>query len=78
MKYLCSVDSVYGSQFGDPSWGELLERASVEGVCPPELSQRLLDYLGSAHACLQLPLAEAMVTYKGTRYYRAVWPFIQF
>lgn len=61
-RYLSSVDNCYASLFGDSSWRELVERGSPEA---PELADRVADYLSGAHSCLQLPVAEAMVTYKG-------------
>lgn len=50
LRYLCSVDNCYASQFSE-GWLE-------------EAEQRVADYLSSANATLQLPIAEAMINHR--------------
>ncbi|XP_076359704.1 phosphofurin acidic cluster sorting protein KrT95D [Tachypleus tridentatus] len=65
-RYLGSLDSTYSTNFVDGTWKDLLDRMnesqSVSDV--QEMGARILNYLNSANSLLQLPIAEAMVTYK--------------
>lgn len=59
-KYLASIDARYALLFGD-EWRELAER---EGANASESAARVVEYLASSGSTLQLPIAEAMVTYR--------------
>ncbi|XP_050047448.1 phosphofurin acidic cluster sorting protein 2 isoform X1 [Dermacentor andersoni] len=50
LRHLCAVDNCYASQFSE-GWLD-------------EAEQRAADYLSSAHATLQLPIAEAMINHR--------------
>ncbi|KAL3174076.1 hypothetical protein MRX96_011817 [Rhipicephalus microplus] len=50
LRHLCAVDNCYSSQFAE-GWLD-------------EAEQRAADYLSSAHATLQLPIAEAMINHR--------------
>ncbi|CAG2062667.1 unnamed protein product, partial [Timema podura] len=63
-RYLASVDGVYGAAFSVDLWKELLERAEVQKTDCQEMLNRVHRYLHGASATLQLPIAEAMITYK--------------
>ncbi|XP_031785463.1 phosphofurin acidic cluster sorting protein 2 isoform X2 [Nasonia vitripennis] len=61
-RYLASIDARYALLFGD-EWRELAER---EGANASESAARVVEYLASSGTTLQLPIAEAMVTYRET------------
>lgn len=61
-----SLDGVYNSTFVTESWKELLERGETN-----ELVNRIQRYLMQSNATVNLPIAEAMLTYKEKRYIRA-------
>ncbi|GLH16283.1 Phosphofurin acidic cluster sorting protein 2 [Gryllus bimaculatus] len=63
-RYLGTLDSVYAQAFAADSWKELLERAEVQKTDCQEMVNRVHRYLHAASATIQLPVAEAMVTYK--------------
>nr|CAD7431840.1 unnamed protein product [Timema monikensis] len=63
-RYLASVDGVYGAAFSVDLWKELLERAEVQKTDCQEMLNRVHRYLHGASTTLQLPIAEAMITYK--------------
>uniref|UniRef100_A0A1B6LTQ9 Phosphofurin acidic cluster sorting protein 2 n=1 Tax=Graphocephala atropunctata TaxID=36148 RepID=A0A1B6LTQ9_9HEMI len=58
-RYLGSLDGVYNSTFVSDSWKELLERGETS-----ELVNRIQRYLLQSSAAVNLPIAEAMLTYK--------------
>uniref|UniRef100_A0A1B6E1T5 Phosphofurin acidic cluster sorting protein 2 n=1 Tax=Clastoptera arizonana TaxID=38151 RepID=A0A1B6E1T5_9HEMI len=58
-RYLGSLDSLYNSSFVSDSWKDVLERG--ESI---EIINRIQRYLQQANATVQLPIAEAMLTYK--------------
>ncbi|KAG8272916.1 Phosphofurin acidic cluster sorting protein 1 [Homalodisca vitripennis] len=58
-RYLGSLDGVYNSTFVSDSWKELLERGETN-----ELVNRIQRYLLQSSAAVNLPIAEAMLTYK--------------
>lgn len=62
-RYLGSLDGVYNSTFVTESWKELLERGETN-----ELVNRIQRYLMQSNATVNLPIAEAMLTYKEKRY----------
>ncbi|XP_069681566.1 phosphofurin acidic cluster sorting protein 2 isoform X2 [Periplaneta americana] len=63
-RYLSSLDGVYASAFSAETWKELLERAELQKTDCQEMLNRVHRYLHSASATIQLPIAEAMITYK--------------
>ncbi|XP_021917147.1 phosphofurin acidic cluster sorting protein 1 isoform X2 [Zootermopsis nevadensis] len=63
-RYLSSLDGVYASAFSAETWKELLERAELQKTDCQEMLNRVHRYLHSASATIQLPVAEAMITYK--------------
>ncbi|XP_063231551.1 phosphofurin acidic cluster sorting protein 1 isoform X2 [Bacillus rossius redtenbacheri] len=63
-RYLASVDGVYGAAFSVDAWKELLERAETQKTDCQEMMNRVHRYLHGAGATLQLPIAEAMITYR--------------
>ncbi|KAJ9598930.1 hypothetical protein L9F63_026536, partial [Diploptera punctata] len=63
-RYLSSLDGVYASAFSTETWKELLERAELQKTDCQEMLNRVHRYLHSASATIQLPVAEAMITYK--------------
>jgi hypothetical protein len=58
---------VYASAFSAETWKELLERAELQKTDCQEMLNRVHRYLHSASATIQLPVAEAMITYKEKR-----------
>lgn len=62
-KYLGSVDNVYNSLFITESWKERLEN-----IDHSEIGIRIQRYLQQANSCVQLPIAEAMLTCKEKRF----------
>ncbi len=64
IKYLGSIDSVYYSNFCNGSWKELFEDHSSSMSLTQEIIHRIVNYLNNANAIIQIPIAEAMVTYK--------------
>lgn len=66
-RYLSSLDGVYASAFFADTWKELLERAELQKTDCQEMLNRVHRYLHSASATIQLPIAEAMITYKEKR-----------
>jgi hypothetical protein len=66
-RYLSSLDGVYASAFSAETWKELLERAELQKTDCQEMLNRVHRYLHSASATIQLPVAEAMITYKEKR-----------
>ncbi|CAG0902129.1 unnamed protein product [Darwinula stevensoni] len=64
-KYICSVDSVYNNMFGESGWRDLLEKEDKTKKDTQEVVSRIGRYLGLCCGLLHLPVAEAMVTYKG-------------
>ena len=68
-KYIGSLDPHYASLFLHDSWKELLEMAEPGKAEVGEIVNRVIQYLqaGTADNLVQLPVAEAMVTYKEKR-----------
>ncbi|CAL4121819.1 unnamed protein product, partial [Meganyctiphanes norvegica] len=64
-KYLGSIDSTYGAAFVSDSWREVVERWEKTDV--QEVVNRIHRYVTQAQQTLQLPIAEAMLTYKEKR-----------
>lgn len=57
------MDNVYNSLFITESWRERLENVDCD-----EIGVRVHRYLQQANSCVQLPIAEAMLTCKDKRY----------
>jgi hypothetical protein len=67
-KYIGSLDPTYASLFLHESWRELLEKAEPGKSDVGEIVSRISQYLNcSTDALVNLPVAEAMVTYKERR-----------
>lgn len=66
-KYFASIDDDYEDNFVEQSWKDILDNCNFESASGPEAEQavsRILNYLTCANALLQLPIAEAMITFK--------------
>ncbi|CAG0912965.1 unnamed protein product [Notodromas monacha] len=65
-RYIASIDNGYGNLFGiDGGWRELLEKEElIRKADGHEILSRVSQYIESSSGCLQLPIAEAMITYK--------------
>ncbi|XP_050751041.1 phosphofurin acidic cluster sorting protein 1-like isoform X2 [Gymnogyps californianus] len=57
-KYLASVDNKYSTLFLDTAWRELFSRAE------PPIAGRVTQFIAGASLSHQLPISEAMLTYK--------------
>uniref|UniRef100_A0A670IE64 Phosphofurin acidic cluster sorting protein 2 n=1 Tax=Podarcis muralis TaxID=64176 RepID=A0A670IE64_PODMU len=69
-KYLGSVDCQYNYFFQDLSWKDLFNRLEAQNAVQesPDIVSRITQYLVGANCAHQLPIAEAMLTYKQKRY----------
>ncbi|XP_023229901.1 phosphofurin acidic cluster sorting protein 1-like [Centruroides sculpturatus] len=66
-KYFASVDDDYEDNFVEQSWKDILDNCNFESASGPDAEQavsRILNYLTCANSLLQLPIAEAMITFK--------------
>ncbi|XP_069806293.1 phosphofurin acidic cluster sorting protein 2 isoform X1 [Dendropsophus ebraccatus] len=72
-KYLGSVDSKYNNLFQDSAWRELFTKLDAQASDvsllstiqdPPDVVSRVTQYIAGANCAHQLPIAEAMLTYK--------------
>uniref|UniRef100_S4RCM2 Phosphofurin acidic cluster sorting protein 2 n=1 Tax=Petromyzon marinus TaxID=7757 RepID=S4RCM2_PETMA len=63
-KYLATIDGKYGNAFMDASWRELFSRAEAPITEPLDVASRVLQFVSGAVVTHQLPIAEAMLTYK--------------
>ncbi|CAL8274160.1 unnamed protein product [Merluccius merluccius] len=65
-KYLGSIDYRYHSLFQDTAWRELFHKAEAPVVAQesPDVVARVTQYMLGANGAHQLPIAEAMLTYK--------------
>ncbi|ELU12912.1 hypothetical protein CAPTEDRAFT_112775 [Capitella teleta] len=64
-RYLSKVDSTYNSLFNDSIWRDAFEK--TENSCRPDagkIVERINTYVSEASCSIQLPIAEAMLTYK--------------
>ncbi|XP_073495265.1 phosphofurin acidic cluster sorting protein 2 isoform X5 [Phyllobates terribilis] len=75
-KYLGTVDYKYNNLFQDSAWRELFTKldAQTSDVSllstiqePPDVVSRVTQYIAGANCAHQLPIAEAMLTYKQKR-----------
>ncbi|KAG8449697.1 hypothetical protein GDO86_016370 [Hymenochirus boettgeri] len=62
-KYLASVDYKYNNLFQDPAWRDLFSKLDTQ-TDPPDVVSRVTQYIAEANCAHQLPIAEAMLTYK--------------
>ncbi|KAM9294084.1 phosphofurin acidic cluster sorting protein 2 isoform 2-T2 [Gastrophryne carolinensis] len=65
-KYLGSVDYKYHNLFQDPAWRDLFTKLDAQASVqdPPDVVSRVTHYIAGANCAHQLPIAEAMLTYK--------------
>lgn len=69
-KHIGNHDPIYASLFLHESWKELLEMAEPGKAEVSEIVSRVTQYLAASsnENLINLPVAEAMVTYKEKRY----------
>ncbi|KFQ23155.1 Phosphofurin acidic cluster sorting protein 2, partial [Merops nubicus] len=65
-KYLGSVDYRYNNFFQDLAWRDLFNKLEAQTSVPetPDVVSRITQYIAGANCAHQLPIAEAMLTYK--------------
>ncbi|KAJ7338796.1 hypothetical protein JRQ81_012698 [Phrynocephalus forsythii] len=65
-KYLGSVDYRYNNFFQDLSWRDLFNKLEAQNAAQdfPDIVSRITQYIVGANCAHQLPIAEAMLTYK--------------
>ncbi|XP_015269863.1 PREDICTED: phosphofurin acidic cluster sorting protein 2 [Gekko japonicus] len=65
-QYLGSVDYRYNNFFQDLSWRDLFNRLEAQSTVQesPDIVSRITQYISGANCAHQLPIAEAMLTYK--------------
>ncbi|KAG7466154.1 hypothetical protein MATL_G00161760 [Megalops atlanticus] len=68
-KYLGSIDYRYNSLFQDQAWRDLFHKPEAPIVVQesPDVVSRVTQYMVGANGAHQLPIAEAMLTYKQKR-----------
>ncbi|XP_071971355.1 phosphofurin acidic cluster sorting protein 2 isoform X6 [Engystomops pustulosus] len=75
-KYLGTVDYKYNNLFQDSAWRELFTKLDAQASDisllstiqePPDVVSRVTQYIAGANCAHQLPIAEAMLTYKQKR-----------
>ncbi|KAM6262950.1 phosphofurin acidic cluster sorting protein 2 isoform 2-T2 [Spheniscus humboldti] len=68
-KYLGSVDYRYNNFFQDLAWRDLFNKLEAQTAVPetPDVVSRITQYIAGANCAHQLPIAEAMLTYKQKR-----------
>ncbi|XP_076195939.1 phosphofurin acidic cluster sorting protein 2 isoform X8 [Aptenodytes patagonicus] len=68
-KYLGSVDYRYNNFFQDLAWRDLFNKLEAQTTVPetPDVVSRITQYIAGANCAHQLPIAEAMLTYKQKR-----------
>ncbi|XP_028251552.1 phosphofurin acidic cluster sorting protein 2 isoform X2 [Parambassis ranga] len=68
-KYLGTIDYRYNSLFQDAAWRDLFHKAEAPVVAQenPDVVSRVTQYMVGANGAHQLPIAEAMLTYKQKR-----------
>lgn len=62
-KYIGSIDSTYSSNFCSGSWKDLFDDYNASSSTH-DIIHRILNYMNGANGVIQLPIAEAMLTYK--------------
>uniref|UniRef100_A0A8C4VIE1 Phosphofurin acidic cluster sorting protein 2-like n=2 Tax=Testudinoidea TaxID=8486 RepID=A0A8C4VIE1_9SAUR len=63
-KYLASVDGRYSALFLDTAWRELFSRAEPPSTDTVDVPGRVAQFIAGASQSHQLPISEAMLTYK--------------
>ncbi|KAM9202718.1 phosphofurin acidic cluster sorting protein 2 isoform 2-T2 [Dugong dugon] len=65
-RYLGSVDYRYNNFFQDLAWRDLFNKLEAQGAVQetPDIVSRITQYITGANCAHQLPIAEAMLTYK--------------
>ncbi|NXA39332.1 PACS1 protein, partial [Eudromia elegans] len=63
-KYLASVDNKYSTLFLDTAWRELFSRAEPPSADTVDIAGRIAQFIAGASLSHQLPISEAMLTYK--------------
>ncbi|XP_037833741.1 phosphofurin acidic cluster sorting protein 2 isoform X2 [Kryptolebias marmoratus] len=68
-KYLGTIDYRYNSLFQDAAWRDLFHRPEAPLIAQesPDVVSRVTQYMEGANGAHQLPIAEAMLTYKQRR-----------
>ncbi|XP_026710020.1 phosphofurin acidic cluster sorting protein 2 isoform X5 [Athene cunicularia] len=68
-KYLGSVDYRYNNFFQDLAWRDLFNKLEAQTTVTetPDVVSRITQYIAGANCAHQLPIAEAMLTYKQKR-----------
>ncbi|XP_058847263.1 phosphofurin acidic cluster sorting protein 2-like isoform X1 [Acipenser ruthenus] len=68
-KYLGTIDYHYNNLFQDSAWRDLFHKQEAPVIVPecPDLVSRITQYMVGANGAHQLPIAEAMLTYKQKR-----------
>ncbi|KAI1895254.1 hypothetical protein AGOR_G00104410 [Albula goreensis] len=68
-KYLGTIDYRYNSLFQDAAWRDLFHKPEAPVVVQesPDVVSRVTQYMVGANGAHQLPIAEAMLTYKQKR-----------
>ncbi|XP_040917510.1 phosphofurin acidic cluster sorting protein 2 isoform X1 [Toxotes jaculatrix] len=68
-KYLGTIDYRYNSLFQDAAWRDLFHKPEAPVVAQenPDVVSRVTQYMVGANGAHQLPIAEAMLTYKQKR-----------
>ncbi|MCJ8750186.1 hypothetical protein PDJAM_G00259670 [Pangasius djambal] len=68
-KYLASIDYRYNSLFQDSAWRDLFCKPEAPVIVQenPDVVSRVTQYMLGANGAHQLPIAEAMLTYKQKR-----------
>uniref|UniRef100_A0A8C9YC23 Phosphofurin acidic cluster sorting protein 2 n=1 Tax=Sander lucioperca TaxID=283035 RepID=A0A8C9YC23_SANLU len=69
-KYLGTIDYRYNSLFQDAAWRDLFHKPEAPVIAQenPDVVSRVTQYMVGANGAHQLPIAEAMLTYKQRRY----------
>ncbi|KAM4541054.1 phosphofurin acidic cluster sorting protein 2 isoform 2-T2 [Fundulus diaphanus] len=68
-KYLGTIDYRYNSLFQDAAWRDLFHKPEAPVIAQesPDVVSRVTQYMEGANGAHQLPIAEAMLTYKQRR-----------
>ncbi|XP_060037157.1 phosphofurin acidic cluster sorting protein 2 isoform X2 [Erinaceus europaeus] len=68
-RYLGSVDYRYNNFFQDLAWRDLFNKLEAQSAVQdtPDIVSRITQYISGANCAHQLPIAEAMLTYKQRR-----------
>ncbi|XP_051879652.1 phosphofurin acidic cluster sorting protein 2 isoform X5 [Pristis pectinata] len=68
-KYLSSIDYRYNNFFQDAAWQDFFTKTEAPSIVQeiPDVVSRVTQYISNANIAHQLPIAEAMLTYKQKR-----------